>query len=182
MKLRRRVPTIGAAGSTEAVRAFNIPGETKTVTTTETVREAGQYILPGGWLTSSEDRVVDIPQEIKKYPGFAERNIAELLENASNLEEAVKNNEITLREALQELNLITSDNLAIPETIDIWAGRGGGGRWASLSNLEERFFTIDISDFIDTNSERVKFRSVEHAYQTLKSGTFDEPTHQKYKK
>tara|TARA_R100001082_G_scaffold111274_1_gene94639 strand:+ start:465 stop:9203 length:8739 start_codon:yes stop_codon:yes gene_type:complete len=181
LKLRRRVPTIGAAGSTEAVRAFNIPGETKTVTTTETVREAGQYILPGGWLTSSEDRVVDIPQEIKKYPGFAERNIAELLENASNLEEAFKNNEITLREALQELNLITSDTLAVPETIDIQVGRAGGGRWGNLSSERLPSFTIDISDFIDTNSERVTFKSVDHAYQTLKSGTFHEPTHKKYK-
>lgn len=51
--------------------------------------------------------------------------------------------------------------------INIWYSSGEN---RSLSNLAERPFIYN-----DTS-----FGSVEHAYQVLKSGTFDKDTHQKY--
>jgi predicted NAD-dependent protein-ADP-ribosyltransferase YbiA (DUF1768 family) len=52
---------------------------------------------------------------------------------------------------------------------NIWHGSNEN---AELSNLAERPFEI----------KGKKFRSVEHAYQTLKSGSFDEETYNKYNK
>ena len=54
-----------------------------------------------------------------------------------------------------------------PTTLNIWAGTGEN---ASLSNLAERPFTV----------KGRAYRSVEHAYQSLKSGKFDQATYDKY--
>ena len=55
---------------------------------------------------------------------------------------------------------------------DIWAGVGGDQKWRGLSNLAPRKLTIKGRDYI----------SVEHAYQSLKSGEFDQETYDKYTK
>ena len=55
---------------------------------------------------------------------------------------------------------------------DIWAGVGGDQKWRELSNLAPRKLTIKGRNYI----------SVEHAYQSLKSGEFDQDTHDKYTK
>ena len=60
-----------------------------------------------------------------------------------------------------------ADTEAEPTTLNIWAGTGEN---ASLSNLSERPFTV----------KGRAYRSVEHAYQSLKSGKFDQATYDKY--
>lgn len=59
---------------------------------------------------------------------------------------------------------------AVNENLNVWHGTGEN---ANLSNLAERPFTDKTGR---------KYLSVEHAYQSLKSGKFDEETYNKYKK
>ena len=57
------------------------------------------------------------------------------------------------------------------EDIDVWWG-GKNGPMHPLSNLAPRKFTF----------KNRKYRSVEHAYQTLKSGTFNKDVYDQYAK
>lgn len=68
------------------------------------------------------------------------------------------------------------------ESIDVHFGKGG--KWAFLSNLARRPFDFGaMPDAVDKDGNPVpaKFVSVEHAYQTLKSGTFDKVAYEKGK-
>lgn len=56
-----------------------------------------------------------------------------------------------------------------PDTVNVWAGTGEN---SELSNLAARKFTHDGKEYL----------SVEHAYQSLKSGEFDQATYNKYSK
>ena len=53
------------------------------------------------------------------------------------------------------------------KVLNVWAGTGEN---AQFSNLTPRPFTFN----------KQKYHSVEHAYQTLKSGVFDQQTYNKY--
>jgi DNA replication protein DnaC len=57
------------------------------------------------------------------------------------------------------------------DTINVWHGTDGKGPYAHLSNLAARPFTFNDRNYV----------SVEHAYQSNKSGKFDQATYDKYK-
>lgn len=71
----------------------------------------------------------------------------------------------TIFEVDEQPNQVTSSTLT--DKINIWYGSNEN---AGLSNLAARKFTLDGKDYF----------SVEHAYQTWKSGSFDETTYKKY--
>ncbi len=66
-----------------------------------------------------------------------------------------------------------------PEDIDIWYGsRHATGSNGHLSNLAARPFSLWIKGKEETCKKGLN--SVEHGYQTLKSGSFDEVVYNAY--
>jgi predicted NAD-dependent protein-ADP-ribosyltransferase YbiA (DUF1768 family) len=97
----------------------------------------------------------DTPKLTKNFAGIGTR---ELDETGRKAIEAVYRN---------TFGADTERVAGTPKTINVWAGSGEN---AEFSNLAERPFTYDGRNYL----------SVEHAYQTLKSGTFDEDTYGRY--
>lgn len=122
--------------------------------------------LPGGVVNSYMGRVFGLyaasaPRSVARMSGVREESL-----EASSQVTAAPASEPVMMAAVED-RLLAKLPAGTVKTINVWAGSGEN---AEFSNLAERPFTYDGRNYL----------SVEHAYQTLKSGTFDEDTYGKY--
>ena len=122
--------------------------------------------LPGGVVNSYMGRVFGLyaasaPRSVARMSGVREESL-----EASSQVTATPASEPVMMAAVED-RLLSKLPAGTVKTINVWAGSGEN---AEFSNLAERPFTYDGRNYL----------SVEHAYQTLKSGTFDEDTYGEY--